>query len=384
MKLNINEWKEFNIARTDTQPGLFEIEDCKCSCANELEDGEECDKINYIGAKKNDNGVMRSVKIYQDLISKGNGILFICDGEGSVGYTNYMADDFIGSTTTSVGYDNELNPIRAMFLVTILDKERFKYSFGRKYKKNLQKAKISLPIQYNDDKTPKIDKEKKYSEDGYVPDWEFMENYIKSLKSKPLTTKNKVSNKTLTLNINEWKEFNIARTDTQPGLFEIEDCKCSCANELEDGEECDKINYIGAKKNDNGVMRSVKIYQDLISKGNGILFICDGEGSVGYTNYMADDFIGSTTTSVGYDNELNPIRAMFLVTILDKERFKYSFGRKYKKNLQKAKISLPIQYNDDKTPKIDKEKKYSEDGYVPDWEFMENYIKQLPYSDKLV
>jgi hypothetical protein len=26
---------------------------------------------------------------------------------------------------------------------------------------------------------------------------------------------------------------------------------------------------------------------------------------------------------------------------------------------------------------------YSENGYVPDWQFMEEYIKALPYGDRL-
>lgn len=30
---------------------------------------------------------------------------------------------------------------------------------------------------------------------------------------------------------------------------------------------------------------------------------------------------------------------------------------------------------------LDKSKKYSDNGYVPDWKFMENYIKSLPYGD---
>ena len=46
-------------------------------------------------------------------------------------------------------------------------------------------------------------------------------------------------------------------------------------------------------------------------------------------------------------------------------------------------IKLPIQYNPDRTPIIDDTHKYSEKGYVPDWQFMENYIKALPYGDRL-
>lgn len=32
---------------------------------------------------------------------------------------------------------------------------------------------------------------------------------------------------------------------------------------------------------------------------------------------------------------------------------------------------------------FDKNKKYSDKGYVPNWKFMENYIKSLPYEDRI-
>ena len=238
---------------------------------------------------------------------------------------------------------------------------------------------IKMPTLYNDNGTIYIDVSKKYSDDGYVPDWQWMENYIKSLHHQPLTTKKTAENGSL-LNVDEWKEFYISRTPTQSGLFDIENCKCGSAGNLDDGNN---INYIGAKKTDNGVMRKVVREESLVSKGNGIMFICDGEGSVGYTNYMDEDFIGSTTTSIGYDEALNPYVALFLVTILDKEKFKYSYGRKYRAHINEVTIRLPIQKNIEGFPIIDNSKNYSEKGYIPDWAFMEDYMKALPYGDRL-
>ncbi|MFC2567138.1 MAG: hypothetical protein ACFNX3_01695, partial [Haemophilus parainfluenzae] len=67
----------------------------------------------------------------------------------------------------------------------------------------------------------------------------------------------------------------------------------------------------------------------------------------------------------------NQYSGIFLVTILDMERYRYSFGRKYKSNLRKAKIRLPAIYD-----------RVSE-KYVPDWQFMENYVKSLPFGNKI-
>lgn len=102
--IDTSQWKFFNLTGED---GIFRIESCKCSNAGELlEDGTD---IEYIGAKKDDNGVMSLVKYNENLVTKGNCIIFICDGQGSIGYANYIDHDFIGSTTLSVGYNSHLN-----------------------------------------------------------------------------------------------------------------------------------------------------------------------------------------------------------------------------------------------------------------------------------
>jgi hypothetical protein len=76
---------------------------------------------------------------------------------------------------------------------------------------------------------------------------------------------------------------------------------------------------------------------------------------------------------------------MFLSTILNKEDYKYSYGRaRIKSKLEEEIIKLPIKRNPDKTPFVDDDCTYSDEGYVPDWEFMEEYIKSLPYSDRIV
>lgn len=41
--------------------------------------------------------------------------------------------------------------------------------------------KIKLPVKYNLDGSRYIDADKLYSERGFVPDWEYMSKYIKSL-----------------------------------------------------------------------------------------------------------------------------------------------------------------------------------------------------------
>lgn len=154
--MDITSWKLFNIEL------LFHPRKCKCSNASSLLTfGNE---IAYIGAKRIDNGVMYYVQRREELVTKGNCIVFIGDGQGSVGYCIYQPEDFIGSSTLLAGYNSNLNEYNAQFIISILNKERYRYSFGRKYnQKTIRKCEILLPS----------------TEQGEV-NWQFMEDYIKN------------------------------------------------------------------------------------------------------------------------------------------------------------------------------------------------------------
>lgn len=375
MNLDISQWKEFKVS------SIFTIHNGKGITKEEIEDNEG--DFTVVQSGEENNGVLGKInknycKIMNYTFSEKPCLTVA--RSGSAGYISFQLNGcVVGDSAKILLLDEDIASVELYtFLQTLLTANRFKYAYGRKVTESKYMSDvIKLPIETNEDGSPIVDASRKYSDDGYVPDWAWMENYIKSLHHKPLTTKNKNTQK---LNVTEWQEFYISRTPTQSGLLDIENCKCGSAGNLDDGND---INYIGAKKNDNGVMRKVVREESLVSKGNGIMFICDGEGSVGYTNYMDEDFIGSTTTSIGYDESLNPYIALFLVSILDKEKFKYSYGRKYRAHINEVVIKLPIQRNINGLPVIDTSKKYSKEGYLPDWTFMENYIKTLPYGDRL-
>ena len=63
--------------------------------------------------------------------------------------------------------------------------------------------------------------------------------------------------------------------------------------------------------------------------------------------------------------------AIFITTLINREQYRYNYGRKCsQKKLKISKIKLPI-------------KKTSSEKIYPDWQFMEDYIKGLPYSASL-
>lgn len=232
-------------------------------------------------------------------------------------------------------------------------------------------------IQHNADGTPFIDVDKKYSDDGYVPDWKFMEDYIKSLNHKPLTTQNNYE--TVELKVVKWKEFRLGNLIQKPYK-----AKAFNKDELEETTEQDfGIHYITRTSENNGcelIVNKKDIPSEFVEEGNAI--------SIGDTTatcfYQADEFITGDHMVVVRAEWLNKLLGMFIVSILQKEQYKYSYGRAFlMERISDTIIKLPVQHNTDGTIFIDDKHKYSEEGYVPDWHFMEDYIKSLPYGDKL-
>lgn len=350
MNLNVADWKRFALGR------LFDIKKGKRLTSEDQEDGDNL----YIGAIDSNNGVAN--RIGQKPIHDGNTISLSYNG--SVGEAFYQPEPYWATDDVNAlysrydGFDESIG----LFIAAVIRQEKYRFSYGRKWTlNNMNITEICLPVQHNADGSILIDGTCKYSDEGYTPDWQFMEDYIKSLHYKPLTTKNK-REQTPDLNVQNWKEFTIE------GLFpKLVKGKCGDASSLIDGND---VNYIGAKYDNNGVMKSCSLYDnlDFVSKGNCIAMIGQGQGSAGYAIYLDTDFIGATSLTLGYADWINPYTAHFVTTLLCLEYDKYSFGRSWTGDrLKETIVKLPVGSDGD-----------------PDWQFMENYIKALPYGDRLV
>ena len=76
---------------------------------------------------------------------------------------------------------------------------------------------------------------------------------------------------------------------------------------------------------------------------------------------------------------------LFIATLIRNEcKIKYqAFGRELNSHFRKDfTIKLPIKMNGESAV-IDEAHEFSDEGYIPDWEWMENYMKSLPYSDRI-
>lgn len=109
-------------------------------------------------------------------------------------------------------------------------------------------------------------------------------------------------------------------------------------------------------------------------------------GSAGFVSFQSQGcVVGDSAKILLLDDNISTIGIyLFLQSILTKNRFKYAYGRKVTESKYMSDyVMLPAKYNLNKTVFIDETKKYSDEGYVPDWEFMESYIKSLPYGDRI-
>ena len=361
MSLDISKWKEFRFGNL-----ISKIYKAKAINKDDLTVATDSkNAIRYITRTGEDNGceLLADVReVDAKIIEKGNAI--------SIGDTTatcfYQAEDFItGDHMVVIRADSWLNPYTAVYIVTILMNEQYKYSYGRAYLMDrIKDTIIKLPID---------------SEGN--PDWKYMENYIKSLHFKPLTTQNK-KKQTPVLNINTWKTFSIGR------LFTMLNGKGITQEEISENEG-DFIAVQSGEEN-NGVMGKIDLNYCKQMKYTYTEKPCltvARSGSAGFVSYQHDGCVVGDSAKILLlpDEVATTEHYLFIQTLLTANRFKYTYGRKVtaEKYLNDV-IDLPVQHNEDGSFLIDSSHKYSDEGYIPDWEFMENYIKSLPYGDRLV
>ena len=315
---------------------------------NKMVESEDMD-IAFVSRTASNNGVSGWVEPVEGVEPYPANCITIALG-GSIGSTFVQPKKFYTGQNVAVLKDLKerkmLSVEEKLFISMLITKEcNFRYvAFGRELNKHIKKDfTIRLPSK-NDD-----------------INWEELEILSKGiLKEVQVVTSNVLSDFS---SIKEWKKFKVKDLFFTTTKGKLPRGKVHSKDALLEGDE---FFYVGAKKRNNGIMYRCGYCKEQISKGNCIVFICNGQGSVGYTNYMDVDFMASGDVALGYNEYLNKYNALFLVTLFDKERFKYSFGRKWGKYLAETEIPLPV------TP----------EGF-PDWKYMESYIKSLPYGDVL-
>lgn len=375
MNLDIAEWKEFKLS------SIFTIHNGKGITKEDIEENEG--NFTVVQSGEENNGVLGKISHkYCEIMD-----YTFCDDpcltvarSGSAGFVSFQINGcVVGDSAKILLLDKSVASVEIyVFLQTLLSANRFKYAYGRKVTENkYMNEVIKLPIQFAEDGIPLIDATKRYSDDGYIPDWKWMENYIKTLHHRPLTTRNAKSDKAIS--IDRWQDFEFGKL-----ISKIYKAKAHNKDDLtERNNPISSIRYITRTGENNGCELIVSmdgINRNTIEEANAITI-----GDTTATCFYQDEkFITGDHMVVVRAEWLNKARALFILSILRKEQYKYSYGRAFLMDRIKATtLKLPIVHNDDGTPYVDETHKFSDDGYVPDWTFMENYIKSLPYGDRI-
>lgn len=344
MDINMIEWQPIRL------DSIFQ-EFVRGKVSSVIDETKDPNGIPYVGATTRNNGVLDFLVSDTEKKQRGNCIVFIRDGQGSVGLSVYRSTPFIATVNTSSGYSNWLNKYNGIFVSVSSNQVRVKYSFGYKRKEErLLSEKIMLPVNKND-----------------KPDYSFMTKFIKEKQDELLLRYSDFCGKQISkvkykviplLEEKEWKDYSIT------SLFNtLIAGKGKGLNHLHKTKESG-ISYIGATNRNNGVLCFVSEDDSslkMLLPGNCIGFIKNGDGSAGFAIYKAESFISTSDVIYGYSNWLNKYTGLFFVAAQDMIEHKYSHG--YKRNRQHLKgdrVMLPA----------------DSDGN-PDFKYMEQYAKNM-------
>ena len=91
-------------------------------------------------------------------------------------------------------------------------------------------------------------------------------------------------------------------------------------------------------------------------------------GSVGQAFYQPIDFCSTEDVHVFSPKfRMNPFTALFLTTLIQREKYRFGYGRKWGiERMKQTRIKLPVRRDS-----------------RPDWGYMEQYIKALPFSSQI-
>lgn len=259
--------------------------------------------------------------------------------------------------------DNEFNEYTGLFVATVIMHDRYRWDYGRKWRpKRMVFSEIKLPIMQDENGNAIIDKDHKYSPAGFLPDWEYMEKYIRQLHSKRISTA--IKSQCRDMKLADWKQFKL--TD----LFDI--CRGNGLSRiaLDDGSD-NGINFISRQSYNNGVNSVIGRLENVKPFDGGCITVALGGEYLGSSFVQLKPFYTGAHMAVltPKDAEMTLYSKLFICTLIRFEsKIKYcAFGRELDTHIDREfSIKLPVRI----------------DGN-PDWDWMDAYMKSLPYSDRL-
>lgn len=293
----------------------------------------DVDGINFVSRTSKNNGVSAKVTRKPDIKPMPSGAISVSLG-GTKLLSSFVHDEeFYTAQNVAVLIPKESMSINEkLFVCLCIEHNRFRYSaFGREANRTIKSIKI-----------PPLDQ---------APAWVKSTKIDKYIGVKKSHSKANISIKS----VSEWKNF---RYDQ---IFDIERGRGPRRKEL-DGTG--STPFVTSSDKNNGLTGFTS--QAAIHSGNTIGV--NRNGSVAEAFYQPVPFCSTEDVHIFLPKfELNKYISMFLVTLIKKEKYRYNYGRKWGiERMKKSIIKLPVDKHG-----------------IPDWSYMESYIKTLAYSGKI-
>ena len=355
-----------------------------------LDNGNKMDKnkmthlnpsVNFVSRTATNNGVSDVVDIIDGIEPYPAGCITLAFG-GSVGSCFLQEEPFYtGQNVGVILLPENITRETKIFLISVLEKKckMSFHAFGNEINKHFKTdLSIKLPVKEVEE-----------------IDWDYMQERITELEQERIT---ELEQYLIATGLNDYEltdeDKEILATKLTGGVLqnsisgngclkEAAEFKISDVFDLYKGKRlvkaehiCGNTPFIGSTDSNNGV--TGYIGQEPIFSGNAITISYNG--SVGQVFYQENDFWASDDINVLYlkNHVLNASLYSYLSGALKKAGSKFSYS--YKWNLERMKgtlIVLPIQTDANNAPVIDQNHTYHPDGYIPDWIYMEKYIRAI-------
>jgi hypothetical protein len=282
--------------------------------------------INFVSRTAQDNGVVAQVCADDVVKPFPAGVITVALGGSVLSAFVQLKPFYTAFHIAVLTPKTELTLQEKLYYCMCIQANVYRYSYGRQANKTLKD--IELP--------------------DVVPEW------VQTVSISSYTTTNANSALPLRDVINLW-EFELGQ------LFNFVKGKRLRKEDMLEGS----TNYLGAISENNGIRQLIDA--PAIFTANCITV--NYNGSVGESFYQSAPFWATDDVNVLYAKgwTLNKYIALLIATVIKAKRYKFSYGRKWTMGkMKKSLVKLPVTAQGS-----------------PDWDYMERYIKALPYADRI-
>lgn len=313
---------------------IHNLFDIKYGNSLELINLEQCQKgdlnsIDFVSRTEKNNGISAFVLKVDDIEPNPANTITVAVG-GSVLATFLQPEQYYtGFHVLVLSPKKEMKTDELLFYTMCIRENKYKYNYGRQANKTLKN--ILVPSEVPSD-FKNIDFKK-----------------LNTLKRDSMLNKDDFY-----LDKNNWENFDLN------SLFKITGSQTTPILELEEyGNGI--YPYVTTQTTNNGV----EGFYDFYTEERNILTV--DSAVLGFCSYQPENFSASDHVEKLIPKfRMNKYISMFLVTILNKEQYRYNYGRKCSQaRMKEIKIKLPAKNGQ------------------PNCDFMENYIKSLSYSNNI-